>query len=221
MTDITREAYTQAISQIKPGAYEYQVAGALEGSVLSKNSRLAYPIICSVKGETLHNHYYGHELKKGELLLIDAGAESPGRYANDISRTYPVGGKFSAQQKEIYQIVLKSQLEAIQAIKPGKPFIDVHMTAARVLAAGLKEMGLMKGDTDEAVKNGAHALFFPHGIGHMVGLDVHDMEDVGEDYVGYDKDFKRRAVSMPISPGQASAGGFTAIEPVSILSVRD
>ncbi len=191
MTDITREAYIQAIRQIKPGAYEYHVAGAFEGAVLSKNSRLAYPIICSVKGETLHNHYYGHELKKGELLLIDAGAESPGRYANDISRTYPVGGKFNAQQKEIYQIVMKSQLEAIQAIKPGKPFTEVHMTAARVIAAGLKEMGLMKGDTDEAVKNGAHALFFPHGIGHMIGLDVHDMEDVGEEYVGYDKEFKR------------------------------
>ena len=191
MADITREAYIQAIRQIKPGAYEYQVAGAFEGAVLSKNSRLAYPIICSVKGETLHNHYYGHELKKGELLLMDAGAESPGRYANDISRTYPVGGKFSAQQKEIYQIVLKSQLEAIQAIKPGKPFADVHMTAARVIATGLKEIGLMKGDTDEALKNGAHALFFPHGIGHMIGLDVHDMEDVGEDYVGYDQEFKR------------------------------
>jgi len=191
MTDITREAYLQAIRQIKPGAYEYQVAGIFEGAVLSKNSRLAYPIICSVKGEILHNHYYGHELKKGELLLMDAGAESPGRYANDISRTYPVGGKFSAQQKEIYQIVLKSQLEAIQAIKPGKPFADVHMTAARIIATGLKEMGLMKGDTDEAVKNGAHALFFPHGIGHMIGLDVHDMEDVGEEYVGYDQEFKR------------------------------
>jgi Xaa-Pro aminopeptidase len=191
MSSITREAYLQSVRQIRPGSFEYQVAGAFEGSVLSNNCRLAYPIICTVNGETLHNHYYGNELKKGELLLIDAGAESSRRYANDISRTYPVSGKFNTQQKEIYQIVLKSQQEAIQAIKPGQPFADVHMTAARVIASGLKELGLMKGDADEAVKNGAHALFFPHGIGHMIGLDVHDMEDVGEDYVGYDQNFKR------------------------------
>jgi Xaa-Pro aminopeptidase len=191
MTDITREAYSQAISQIKPGSFEYNVAGALEGSILSKNSRLAYPIICSVRGETLHNHFYGNELKKGDLLLIDAGAESGMHYATDITRTYPVGGKLSAQQKEIYNIVLKAQIEAIQAIKPGRPFVEVHMIAARVIASGLKDMGLMKGDMGEAVQNGAHALFFPHGIGHMIGLDVHDLEDAGEDYVGYDQEFKR------------------------------
>ena len=191
MSDITREAYLQAIGQIKPGSYEYNVSGALEGSILSKNSRLAYPIICSVRGETLHNHFYGNELKKGDLLLIDAGAESGMHYATDITRTYPVGGKFSAQQKEIYGIVLKAQTEAIQAIKPGRPFVEVHMIAARVIASGLKDMGLMKGDMGEAVQNGAHALFFPHGIGHMIGLDVHDMEDAGEDYVGYDQEFKR------------------------------
>ncbi len=156
-----------------------------------KTARLAYPIICSVRGETLHNHFYGNELKKGDLLLIDAGAESGMHYATDITRTYPVGGKFSAPQKEIYSIVLKAQTEAIQAIKPGKPFVEVHMIAARVIATGLKDMGLMKGDMGEAVQNGAHALFFPHGIGHMIGLDVHDMEDAGEDYVGYDQDFKR------------------------------
>jgi Xaa-Pro aminopeptidase len=191
MSDITREAYMQAISQIKPGSYEFNVAGALEGSILSKNCRLAYPIICSVRGETLHNHFYGNELKKGDLLLIDAGAESGMQYATDITRTYPVGGKLSAQQKEIYNIVLKAQTEAIQAIKPGRPFVEVHMIAARVIASGLKDMGLMKGDMGEAVQNGAHALFFPHGIGHMIGLDVHDMEDVGEDFVGYDQEFKR------------------------------
>ena len=191
MTEVTREAYLQITGQIKPGLYEYQVAGNLEGAVLGKNCRMAYPVICTVNGETLHNHYYGNELKKGNLLLIDAGAESPMHYATDITRTYPVGGKFSAQQKEIYNIVLKSQTEAIQAIKPGKPFVDIHLIAARIITTGLKDMGLMKGDTEEAVKNGAHALFFPHGIGHMIGLDVHDMEDIGEDYVGYEKEIKR------------------------------
>jgi len=191
MTGITLEAYAQAIGQIKPGAFEFNVSGTFEGSVLAKKCRLAYPIICTIKGETLHNHYYGQELKKGDLLLIDAGAESPMRYATDISRTYPVGGKFSARQKEIYTLVLKSQQEAIRAVRPGAPYVDVHMAAAKTIAGGLKELGLMKGNTDEAVQNGAHALFFPHGIGHMIGLDVHDMEDAGEDFVGYDQEFRR------------------------------
>lgn len=191
MTQVTREAYQQAVAQVKPGNYEYQVAGALKGAVLSRSCRMAYPVICSVRGETLHNNLYGNELKKGQLLLIDAGAEAASRYATDITRTYPVGGKFSAQQKSVYDIVLKAQLDAIAAIKPGKPFAEVHQVAATVIANGLKDMGLMKGDMAEAVRAGAHALFFPHGIGHMIGLDVHDMEDVGEEYVGYDKDFHR------------------------------
>lgn len=191
MNDVTREAYSRAISIIKPGAYEYQVAGALEGLLLEKNCRTAYPTICTVNGQTLHNHYYGNELKKGQLLLIDAGAESPMRYATDITRTYPVGGKFSSQQKDIYKIVLDAQLEAIQAIQPGRPYFEVHAIAATAITRGLKDLGLMKGDVGDAVKHGAHALFFPHGIGHMLGLDVHDMEDVGEDYIGYDQEFKR------------------------------
>ncbi len=191
MNEVTREAYGQILGNIKPGSFEYRVAGAFEGIVLGKNCRMAYPIICTVNGHILHNHFYGNELKKGQLLLLDAGAESPGRYATDITRTYPVGGKFSNQQKEIYRIVLQANQEVIQAIKPGKPYSEVHLLAATVLAKGLKEMGLMKGDAGEAVQHGAHALFFPHGIGHMIGLDVHDMEDVGEDYVGYDQDFKR------------------------------
>jgi Xaa-Pro aminopeptidase len=142
-----------------------------------------------VNGETLHNHYYGNSLKKGQLLLIDAGAESPMHYATDITRTYPVGGKFSQQQKDIYTIVLKAQLAAIAAIKPGRPYVEIHMITA--IATGLKEIGLMKGDIGDAVHHGAHALFFPHGIGHMMGLDVHDMEDIGEEYIGYDNEFKR------------------------------
>jgi Xaa-Pro aminopeptidase len=191
MNDVTRNAYEQAIQLIKPGAYEYQIAGALEGSVIGKHCRMAYPIICTVNGQTLHNHYYGNMLKKGQLLLIDAGAESPMRYATDITRTYPVGGKFTNQQKDIYKLVLDVQREAIKAIKPGIPYIEVHTIASTAITRGLKELGLMKGDVDDAVRHGAHALFFPHGIGHMLGFDVHDMEDIGEDYVGYDQEFKR------------------------------
>ncbi len=191
MNEITREAYGEAVRNIKPGAFEYQVAGIIEGSVLQKHCRMAYPIICTVNGQILHNHYYGNELKKGQLLLVDAGAESPGRYATDITRTYPVGGKFSSQQKDIYKVVLDAQHEAIQAIKPGKPYFEVHLIAATAITRGLKELGLMKGDVGDAVNHGAHALFFPHGIGHMLGLDVHDMEDIGEEFIGYDQEFKR------------------------------
>ncbi len=191
MTQVTCEAYAQAIRQIKPGAFEYQVAGTLEGTALTKHCRMAYPVICSINGQILHNHYYGNELKKGQMLLIDAGAESHRRYATDITRTYPVGGKFTSQQAEVYKIVLDAQLEAIKAIKPGKPYFEIHKLASTVIARGLKELGLMKGDVEDAVNHGAHALFFPHGIGHMIGLDVHDMEDIGEEYIGYDLDFKR------------------------------
>lgn len=191
MNEVTQEAFGQAVKFIKPGSMEYQVAGALKGTVLGKNCRMAYPVICTINGQILHNHFYGNELKKGQLLLVDAGAESAGKYATDITRTYPVGGKFTNQQKDIYKIVQNAMHEAIQTIKPGMPYFDVHMVAATSITRGLKEMGLMKGDVGEAVHHGAHALFFPHGIGHMIGLDVHDMEDIGEDYIGYDQEFRR------------------------------
>jgi Xaa-Pro aminopeptidase len=123
--------------------------------------------------------------------VADSGAESPLHYASDITRTFPVGGKFTPMQKDIYQVLLKSQLAAIEAIKPGIFYKEIHLNTAAVIAQGLKELGLMKGDIEAAVKEGAHALFFPHGLGHMMGLDVHDMEDLGENYVGYDETVER------------------------------
>jgi Xaa-Pro aminopeptidase len=191
MNEVTREAYLQAMKLTKPGIYEFEISGAIEGIALKNNCTMAYPVICSTRGEILHNHYHGNALKKGQLLLIDAGVESAMHYATDITRTYPVGGKFTSIQKEIYSIVLKAQLESIASIKPGIPYRDIHFTAARIITEGLKDIGLMKGDIDDAVQHGAHAMFFPHGIGHMMGLDVHDMEDIGEDYVGYDEEVKR------------------------------
>jgi Xaa-Pro aminopeptidase len=152
---------------------------------------ISFPIILSVHGETLHNHYHGNRLEENQLLVSDSGAESPEHYASDITRTFPVGGVFTPQQKEIYQLVLDSQLAAIEAMKPGKPFKEVHLQVAKIMASGLKDLGLMKGDVDTAVNEGAHAMFFPHGLGHMMGLDVHDMEDLGEDYIGYDDTIKR------------------------------
>ena len=183
--------HTTAMKMAKPGIYERDIAGVIEGIALSSGGMLSFPAIVTKRGETLHNHYHGNKLEAGDLLLVDAGTESPLHYATDHTRTSPVGGKFTAMQKDIYEIVLEAQIKAINAIKPGITNKSVHLLAARTLAEGLKGLGLMKGDLEAAVEQGAHALFMPHGLGHMMGLDVHDMEDLGEDYVGYDDEVKR------------------------------
>jgi len=189
--EISAEMYTTVMQMASPGTYERELSGAIAGIVNSYGNQIAFPTILSIHGETLHNHYHGNRVEKNHLLVTDSGAESPGHYASDITRTFPVGGKFTPKQKVIYQLVLDSQLAAIEAMKPGKPYKEIHLQVAKIFASGLKEVGLMKGDTDTAVKEGAHALFFPHGLGHMMGLDVHDMENLGEDYVGYDETVKR------------------------------
>jgi Xaa-Pro aminopeptidase len=152
---------------------------------------VSFPVILSQNGETLHNHDHSQILEKGRLLLSDAGAETVTHYASDFTRTIPVGGKFTPRQRDVYQIVLNANNAATAAIKPGVKYQDIHLLAAKVIAGGLKDLGLMQGDVDEAVSNGAHAMFFPHGLGHMMGMDVHDMEGLGEDYVGYDEETKR------------------------------
>jgi len=188
---VTYEMHTTAMMMAKAGVYEREIVGKIEGIAFSYGYTLAFPTILTINGQILHNHYHGNILKEGGLLVNDSGAESELHYAADITRTVPVGGKFSQKQKEIYEIVLNSQETAIQSIKPGLKYRDIHHKVSKIIAAGLKELGLMKGDIDDAVKEGAHALFFPHGLGHLMGLDVHDMEDLGEDYVGYDDKTKR------------------------------
>jgi Xaa-Pro aminopeptidase len=188
---ITYEMHTTAMKLSRPGLYEKDIVGSMEGIVASAGCHIAFPTIFTINGQTLHNHYHGNVLKKGRLIVNDSGAESEMHYASDVTRTFPVTGKFTQRQKDIYEIVLKTQLEAIRMMKPGVWFRNVHIRAAKTIVSGLKELGLMKGDVSEAVKAGAHALFFPHGLGHMLGLDVHDMEDFGEDFVGYDKKTKR------------------------------
>lgn len=183
--------HTTAMKMTRPGITEQEVTGALEGVSMSGGGMVSFPVICSVRGETLHNHYHGNTLKAGDLLLVDAGSESPLHYATDHTRTTPVTGKFSETQRKVYQIVLDANNRAREATKPGVPYRDVHLLACKVIASGLKEMGLMKGNTDEAVAAGAHALFMPHGLGHMLGLDVHDMEDYDDTLVGYDDEVKR------------------------------
>jgi Xaa-Pro aminopeptidase len=180
-----------AMKMTKPGMLEMEVAGAIEGIALAKGPGVSFPVICSIHGETLHNHYHGNEMKGDKLLITDAGAETTMNYASDYTRTFPVSGKFTQKQKEIYEIVLKANTECIKAIKPGIKYQEIHLMAAKIIAEGLTALGLMKGNPAEAVKAGAHAMFFPHGLGHMMGLDVHDMEDLGEDFVGYDNETKR------------------------------
>ncbi len=189
--NISYEMYSAALKAAKVGAYEYEVMGKMEGVVSGHNSHISFPTILTINGETLHNHYHGNRMDGSKPLIIDSGAESPLHYASDITRTYPVGGTFTPEQKDIYAAVLKSQIAAIEAVKPGIYFKDIHLQTCKIIAEGLKEVGLMKGNIEDAVKEGAHALFFPHGLGHMIGLDVHDMEDLGENYVGYDDTLQR------------------------------
>lgn len=189
--NVSRAMHIAAMKAGKPGMTEAQLTGIVEGIASAMEMRTAYAVILSVNGQILHNHYHGNTLKEGQLVLGDFGAESKMHYAGDLTRTFPVSKKFTTKQKEIYNIVLEAEDKSIEALKPGVKYRDVHLDAGRIITNGLKELGIMKGDTDEAVANGAHALFFPHGLGHMIGLDVHDMEDLGEDYVGYTDDLKR------------------------------
>jgi Xaa-Pro aminopeptidase len=191
MVDVAYEMHTTAMKMAFPGIYEREIAGKIEGIAISHGGAAAFPVILSINGQILHNHYHGNILKEGRLMVVDAGAESSRGYASDITRTSPVGGKFSPEQKQIYEIVLAANMETIKAVKPGITFKSIHLKAASIIAEGLKELGLMKGNIDQAVNAGAHALFFPHGLGHMLGMDVHDLEGLGEDYVGYDDTIKR------------------------------
>jgi len=189
--DIAYEMHVTAMKMCKEGVREQDIFGTIEGIALAKGGGTSFPVILSINGQTLHNHGHANILKRGRMMVTDAGAETNMHYASDITRTTPVGGKFSSQQKEVYEIVLKANSEAINATKPGMSNRDLHFMACKIIASGMKELGLMKGDTDEAVAAGAHALFMPHGLGHMLGLDVHDMEALGENFVGYSDEVKR------------------------------
>jgi Xaa-Pro aminopeptidase len=187
----TYKMYATAMRMAQPGVYERDIVGRIDGIAIADSGSTAFPTILTKNGQILHNHDHSNKLKRGDIVVVDAGAQSPMTYAADITRTIPVGGKFSARQKEIYGIVLAAQEAAIQAMRPGIMYKEVHLVAAKKIASGLKSAGLMKGETEDAVGRGAHALFFPHGLGHMLGLDVHDMENLGEEHVGYDDKVKR------------------------------
>ena len=189
--EVGYEMHVTAMRMCKPGIVEQKIAAAVEAIPIANGGRISFPVILTQNGETLHNHYHGNILQSGKMMLTDAGAETEMGYASDFTRTVPVSGKFDQRQRDIYSIVLNANKRVIELSRPGVKYLDMHLEAAGVIASGLNDLGLMKGDIDEAVAVGAHALFFPHGLGHMMGLDVHDMEGLGEDYVGYDENVKR------------------------------
>lgn len=205
---ISADMHLAAYRMARPGLKESEIAAEVHRIALAADCDLSFPIIATINGQTLHNHYHGNTLKSGDMFLLDAGAQTADGYAGDLSSTMPVDPVFSQRQKEIYQAVLDSHEAAIAAMKPGVPFKEVHLTACRVITEGMKAMGFMKGDTEEAVQAGAHALFFPCGTGHMMGMDVHDMENLGEQYVGYAGEpkstqfgLKSLRLGRPLQPG--------------------
>ncbi len=206
--NVSADMHLTAYEMAGPGMTEAHVAAAVYEVALASGMELSFPIFATIHGETLHNHYHGNTLKSGDLFLLDAGAETAMGYAGDLSSTLPVDPTFTERQKEIYRVALSAHEAAVQALKPGVPFKEIHLMACKGIAEGMKDLGFMKGDPDEAVAEGAHALFFPCGLGHMMGLDVHDMENLGEVYVGYagrpkstQFGLKSLRLARPLKPG--------------------
>ncbi len=188
--DVTADMHIAAMKMLRPGMKESKIAAEVLRIAEAAGGHISFPVIATINGQTLHNHYHGNTATSGQLFLLDCGAETEMGYAGDMSSTFPVDQKFTTRQKEIYQVALNSHEAAIKMLKPGVPFKEVYYESARKILYGLGELGFFKGDVDEAVQMGVHAMFFPCGLGHMMGLDVHDMEDLGEQYVGYDNEPK-------------------------------
>jgi len=184
--NISVEMHLAGMRYARPGMRESEVAAKVAEVALASNGNPSFPIIATINGQTLHNHYHGNTIKSGDLFLLDAGAEIESTYGGDLSSTFPVDPTFTTIQKEIYLLSLDAHMASVAMLKPGTSFKEVHLTACSTIFEGLKAFGLTKGDTKEAVEAGAHALFFPCGTGHMMGLDIHDMENLGEQWVGYD-----------------------------------
>jgi Xaa-Pro aminopeptidase len=183
--NITKEMHIAAMKAVKPNKMEYEVVAKIMETMHSHHAELSYPVIFSVHGQTLHNHYHGNTMMDGQIAINDSGCENEMMYAGDITRTIPVSGKFSSKQKEIYDTVLEMEVESIASLKAGLAYREVHISANRILLNNLKSIGLVNGDIDEMLNQGVGGLFMPHGLGHQIGLDVHDMEDLGENLVGY------------------------------------
>jgi Xaa-Pro aminopeptidase len=184
--DTSVDMHEAAMRMARPGMLESEIAAEVERIAVAAGGRISFPVIATIHGETLHNHSHGNTLSEGDLFLLDCGAETAMGYAGDLSSTFPVSPRFDQRQFEIYELQLAAHKAAVDKLAPGVPNREVHFAAARVITEGMKDLGLMRGNTDDALEVGAHAMFFPCGVGHMMGLDVHDMEDLGEVWVGYD-----------------------------------
>ncbi len=206
--DVTADMHITAMKVLRPGMYEYEVVAEMNRIAQMNNCELSFATIATINGQTLHNHYHGNKVKPGDLFLIDAGAELPSGYCGDMSSTVPADKTFTPRQRAVYEIQNAMHLESVKALRPGIPYMKVYELSAQVMVEGLKELGLMKGNAEDAVREGAHALFYPHGLGHMMGMDVHDMENFGEVWVGYDgqpksTQFGRKSqrLAIPLEPG--------------------
>ena len=182
---VTVKAHKAGMAATKNAKFEANIRAAMESIIISHNMTCAYNSIVTVHGEVLHNGEYYHPLQTGDLLLADVGAETTLGWASDVTRTWPISGKFSPTQRDIYDVVLAAHDNCIAQLKPGVEYLDIHLLAAKTIAEGLVNLGILKGQPEQLVEMDAHALFFPHGVGHLLGLDVHDMEDLG-DLAGYE-----------------------------------
>ena len=186
------EMHTTAQRLCQPGVTEQYIAGQIEGIAYSRGCMPSFPSIVTMHGEIMHGNPSPRKLEAGRLLLCDAGAETNENYCSDNTRTTPINGRFTQRQREIYSIVEDCHDHALGLARPGMKWWDVHFGVCRLMVERLKELGLMKGDTDAALEAGAHAMFMPHGLGHMMGMDVHDMEGLGQTYVGFDDEVRPR-----------------------------
>lgn len=215
--NISVAMHLAAMRLAMPGKTEQRVATEVHHVAQLAGSTLAYPTILTVRGEVLHNHHHGNVLQEGHLVLNDSGAETAMGYASDLTRTFPAGKTFTSLQKEAYEVVLHALQTATQALKPGTRYLDIHFLSCRMLVEGLNQLGLMQGDPEEAVAAGAHTLFFQCGTGHMMGLDVHDMEDLGEQYVGYTDTLPKDTVTFGLKSlrlgKELQAGYVLTVEP--------
>ena len=208
--DISTRMHLIAYKMARPGVHEAEIAAAvLEEASRRPGTGIAFPIISTVAGEVLHNHGFIHTLREGDIFLLDAGAENPLHYAGDLSSSMPVSEKFTEQQELVYNMCLKAFYAAVEQLRPGNPYRNAHLAAAEAIAEGMVDLGLMKGCPRDIAESGAYALVFPCGTGHMMGLDVHDMENLGEQYVGYAPGevkskqfgFKSLRLARPLEPG--------------------
>lgn len=213
---ISADMHLAAMRYAKPGMKEYEVMAKVKETAYANYASLSFHPIVTIHGETLHNVYSGNTIHEGQMILCDAGAANDMNYAGDLTCTFPVGKKFTAKQKEVYEIVLHAHNSSVAMMKPGVLFKDVYLNAAQKIVEGMQSLGVMKGDAGAAVAAGAHAIFFQCGLGHMIGLDVHDMEDLGEPYVGYTDTLKKSTQfgMKSLRLGRALEAGFTlTVEP--------